>query len=191
MPRWTTEPPADSHGKSLPLLRTPATTPLRAIITSSQLIGCDTHFFGGHTVPCERPNCKACLESIPYRWHAYLAAYMPLSGTHFIFECTAQAATPLFQYYCEHGTLRGCQIEAYRWHKRPNGRVIIRTATSATPMSVLPPAPDLAAIMAIIWSLPRQNITITDDDRVSAAIDVTSKGDGQSADPRLYRFPNP
>lgn len=191
MPNWTNQPPADSNHGSLPLLRTPATTPLRAIITSNFLVGCDTHFYGGHTMPCERPNCKACLEGIPYRWHAYVAAYSPTAQQHFIFECTAQAAEPLCQYHKDHGTLRGCAIEAYRWHKRPNGRVVIKTTTSATPLGALPPAPDLAHVMAIIWSLPQKNIDILDESRIPAQIEATSKGNGESADPRLYMFPNP
>jgi len=191
MPRWTTAPPPDSRSGSLPLLRTPATRPLQGIITSPRLIGTDTHFFGGHTVPCERPNCKACLEGIPYRWHGYVAAYSIHSNLHFVFECTAQAATPLIEYQHDHGTLRGCRIEAYRWHKRPNGRVIIKCTTDATPLNVLPPPPDLTKIMAIIWSLPPQDVFLCDEETIPARIDASSKRDGQSADPRLYTFPNP
>jgi hypothetical protein len=191
MPRWTQTPPADSRNGSLPLLRTPATTPLRAIITSPALVGCDTHFYGGHTVPCERPNCKACLEGIPYRWHAYVAAYSITSNLHFIFECTAQAAQKLVDYQTDHGTLRGCAIEAYRWHKRPNGRVVIQTTTTGTPLNVLPPAPDLAKVMAIIWSLPPQNVEADPEATIPIALAATSKGNGQSANPKLYASPNP
>jgi len=191
MPRWSSTPPEDSSHGSLPMLRTPATTPLRAVITSPALLGCDTHFYGGHTVPCERPNCKACLEGIPYRWHAYMAAYSIHSNLHFIFECTAQAATPLIEYQRDHGTLRGCRIEAYRWHKRPNGRVVINATTDATPLNVLPPAPDLLKVMAIIWSLPPQNVHADEEQYIPAAIVAFTKGNGQSANPREYSHPNP
>jgi len=62
----------------LPLVRTPANRSLKAVVTSDALIGTDTHFWGGHTVPCERPECDACNHGIAYRWHGYLSAYNPL-----------------------------------------------------------------------------------------------------------------
>lgn len=191
MPNWSPEIPDDLRGGSLPLIRTPAGTPLRAIITSDGLIGCHTHFFGGHTIPCEQPTCKACLEGIPSRWHGYVACYSFHSQLHFIFEMTAQAAIPLQEYFREHKTLRGCQIEAYRWGKRANGRVVVKTATTATPPSLLPQPPDIRKVMALIWQLPKQNVTIDDGRTIPFQINTTSKGNGQSADPRLYSQPNP
>jgi len=191
MPNWTNEIPDDLRGGSLPLIRTPSTRPLKAIITSHNLIGTFTHFYGGHTIPCEQPDCKACLEGIPSRWHGYVACYSFHSQLHFIFEMTAAGAVPLQEYFREHDTLRACAIEAYRWNKRTNGRVVIKTEPSATPPSVLPQPPDIIKIMAMIWQLPKQNVGILDESRIPAEIEAISRGNGQSADPRLYSFPNP
>jgi len=95
------------------------------VITSPDLLGCNTHFFGGHTVPCETPECEACLKGIPWRWHGYLAAIQAQTHAHFIFEFTAQAGDTFREYFQLHGTLRGCIFQAERMHHRPNGRVIL------------------------------------------------------------------
>lgn len=154
MPNWSTDIPKDPRGVALPLRRTPTSGSLLAVVTSEDLLGCDTHFFGGHTVPCTRPNCKACNEGLPFRWHAYFAALEQKTRLHFIFECTAQAAEPFKSYRDAHHTLRGCLFAAQRWHSRPNGRVIIRTQTLDLTNYHLPLAPDVRKCMSIVWQIP-------------------------------------
>ena len=191
MPHWTKGPPQDPRGQGLPIVRTPATGYLRAIVTSPILIGCDTHYWGGHTVPCERPECEACNSGIAYRWHGYLTAYNPNDQLHFIFEMTAQAANPFNEYLQTNGTLRCAQFEAWRWKHTRNGRVLIKVEHSATPSSALPAAPDICRVMAIIWRLPTPNVQVDGIDRGTARVWPHSHGDGQSPDPRRYETPNP
>jgi len=191
MPTWTKAPPDDPRGQGLPIIRTPATRPLRAIVTSDSLIGTDTHFWGGHTVPCERPDCDACNHRIPYRWHGYLAAWNPTQQLHFVFEMTAQAATRFQEYQAEHNTLRCCDFEAWRWRHAKNGRVILKLQHSAIPSHALPDAPDLCKIMSIIWRLPMPNVKVDGLDRRMPKVYVNSDGDGQSSDPRQYNLPQP
>jgi len=191
MPNWSNDVPKDPRGHGLPLLRTPAARPLAAIVTSDNLIGTETHFWGGHTVPCEGPECEACQSGIAYRWHAYLSAFNPDDQLHFIFECTAQAAQTFAEYRTDHKTLRGCQFHAYRWKRAKNGRVIIKCETSGINPKVLPRAPDLCRIMAIIWRLPIPNVTIDHKRGDIDRIYPTSHGDGQSSDPRQYATPPP
>jgi len=162
MPVYSNTPPPEASGVAMPIQRTPAARPLTAIITSDDLVGCNTHFWHGHTVPCDPPDCEPCKDCIPYRWHAYCAAYLPNTSLHFLFECTAAAAEQLVQYRRAYGTLRGCQFTAYRWRQSPNGRVIIRTQQSATPTDALPKAPDLKRVLAILWQLPEDNVTVGD-----------------------------
>lgn len=154
MPNWSTDIPKDPRGVALPLRRTPTSSALIAVVTSEDLLGCDTHFYGGHTVPCSAPDCKACRDGLPFRWHAYFAAQDQKTRLHFIFECTAQAAEPFKQHRDAHRTLRGCLFEAKRWHSRPNGRVIIRTRQADLTNLSLPIAPDVRKCMAIVWQLP-------------------------------------
>lgn len=191
MPTWTHSPPDDPRGQGLPLLRTPAARNLEAVVTSEKLIGTDTHFWGGHTIPCERPECEACNHGVAYRWHGYLSAYHPQEQLHFIFEMTAQAAQTFTEYLKEHGTLRCCRFIAYRWQRRRNGRVIIKCEHSAFATHSLPNAPDLAKVMAIIWRIPIGNVQDAGLRSGRLNLHVDSDGNGQSSDPREYAQPNP
>lgn len=191
MPTWTREPPPSPRGHGLPLVRTPPARSLIALVTSDHLIGTDTHFWGGHTVPCSRPECDACEAGIEFRWHGYLSAYNTLDQLHFIFEMTDQAAKPFNDYFKEHGTMRCCQFEAYRWKHRKNGRVIIKCERSAISPAALPKAPDLENVMAVIWRLPIGNVNPGQRYNKRPALNVSRDGDGQSSDPRLYAAPQP
>lgn len=191
MPNWTHTPPDDPRGHGLPLVRTPAARSLKAIATCDHLIGTDTHFWGGHTVPCLRPKCDACHNGIRYEWHGYISAFNQFDQLHFIFEVTAQAARAFADYHQEHKTLRCCAFEAYRWKHTRNGRVIIKCERSAVAPHALPPAPDLCKIMSIIWRLPANNVQ-EDGNRSTSRrphLDVHLDGDGQSSDPRDYAVP--
>ncbi len=161
MPQWSNTPPASPNGQSLPIRRTPPFKALAAIVTTEDLIGCFTHFYKGHTVPCEGQNCPAHQDGIPFRWHTYLGAVDVTNGLHFIFECTAQATDPFVAYRKAHGTVRGCLFEAKRMNSRPNGRVTIRTKPADLTERAIPEPPDLKKCMAIIWSLP-MSVVITE-----------------------------
>ena len=160
MPNWSTDIPKSANGVALPVRRTPTSSALVGIVTSEDMLGCDTHFYGGHTVPCSRPDCKACNDGLPFRWHAYMAAIDQKSRLHFIFECTAQAADAFKTYREAHQRLRGCLFEARRWHSRPNGRVVIRTATADLTKLALPIAPDVRKCMAIVWQIADKDVVV-------------------------------
>lgn len=162
MPTYSNTPPAESSGVSLPIVRTPAARPLKAIVTSDDILGCNTHFWHGHTVPCDGKDCEPCRDSTPFRWHAYCTAFVPNSSLHFLFECTAAAAEQFVKYRHAFGTLRGCMFEAYRWRQKVNGRIILKTERTAMTDLALPPAPDLEKVLAILWQLPEQNVQAGD-----------------------------
>jgi len=158
MPNYSHRPPEQPNGPALPIRRTPAYKPLVAIVTSDDLVGCYTHFHKGHTVPCEAPDCEACNDGLPYRWHAYLSAVDRDTGLHFIFECTAQAAENFVTYRDAHGTLRGCCFQAQRLNQRPNGRVIIQTKPYDVAQHRIPNPPEITKCLAILWSLPTPDV---------------------------------
>lgn len=191
MPRWTSKVPDDPRGQGLPLVRTPAAGSLKAIVTSDNLIGCDTHFWGGHTIPCQGPGCPADEAGIAYRWHGYLSAYNPNDQLHFIFEMTAQAAKIFSDYRVENGTLRCCAFEAWRWKHTRNGRVMIKTNPGPLKSIALPQAPNLEKVMAIIWRLPIPNVEVHGINRNQPAVHILHGGDGQSSDPLDYDQPQP
>ncbi len=155
MPIFSNSPPAPDGERALPLKRTPAAGKLRAVITSDDLIGTNTHFYGGHTVPCEAPDCEPCQKGSPWRWHGYVSAIQAQTRLHFLFEFTAQAADVFREYHALHKTLRGCIFDSERMHHKPNGRVILQVKTGDLAQLGLPPQPDLEACMRIIWHCPK------------------------------------
>lgn len=159
MPTFSRHVPDDPRGPAFPIMRTPANKPLVAIITSDDLVGCYTHFYKGRTVPCDAPDCEACRENLPYRWHAYQSAYITTNGIHFLFECTAQAAEHFTDYRDMHNSLRGCLFEAKRMHGKHNGRVLVRCKPADLVAVRLPKAPDLIKCLAILWDFPIDDVT--------------------------------
>lgn len=159
MPTYTNEPPPEPSGAALPIKRTPAMKALVAIVTSEDLAGTPTHFFKGRTRPCEKEDCEACEQGIPWRWHAYLSAVDADSMLHFLFECTAQASQAFIQYRKAHGTLRGCMFSAKRWKAASNSRVIIQTRPANLEKITLPQSPILPAVLAVLWSLPKGEVS--------------------------------
>jgi hypothetical protein len=155
---FSTDIPSDPRGKAFPLKRTPPGGKLIAAITSENLLGCDTHFYGGHTVPCERPECEPCGKGMPFRWHGYVAAIDAANMLHFIFEFTAQAADAFDVYRIAHGTLRGCRFLATRLNNKANGRVILTCSPVDQQKITLPEPPDIASCMSIIWNLPTDQV---------------------------------
>jgi len=191
MPNWTNKIPVDPRGQGLPLQRCPAQTNLEAIVTCGNLIGCNTHFWGGHTVPHDDHDCEACERGSTYRWHAYLSCFDPKTNLHFIFECTAQAAHVFADFHKAHNSLRGCQFVAYRWKRARNGRVIIKTTPTAMNHAALPRSPDLTRVMAIIWRLPLPNVFVAGQERGHPRVHADPNGDGRSTDPKDYTTARP
>lgn len=160
MPRFTNTPPADARGPAFPIVRTPTTHPLLAIVTCTDLIGCATHFFHGRTVPCEDPDCPACQEQLPWRWHGYLSALNTQTKHHFIYEMTARAAQPFVTYRQIYNTLRGCLFEAHRLYPRHNSRIIVRCKTADLEQIKLPSPPNIENALSIIWNIPAPEVQL-------------------------------
>lgn len=155
---WSNQVPENSKGNALPIRRTPAGKPMEAIVTSFDLIGCFTHFWKGSTHPCQGEKCEACAEGQPYRWHAYMTAVDFFTNLHMIFECTAISAEFFTAFRERYASLRGCHFKATRWNSRPNGRILITTRMANLDERTLPEPPDLKKAMAILWSLPADDV---------------------------------
>jgi len=173
MPTWSDQLPSEKKHMGYDLIRTPTSASLQAIITCEKLLVCDTHFWGGRTMPCERSqtlpdgthtagNCPACNEAMPFRTHAYVSAYDCKTREHFIFECTAHAAKPLEEYYRGNKTLRGCVFHATRPKGLKNARVVIETNTANLAKFNLPTPPSIILALTAIWRLPLTGLAIED-----------------------------
>jgi len=166
MPTWRNELPPEEKNHGYKLSRTPETGSLTGIITSEDLVTCDTHWWHGRTCPCERETtaegktldesrCPACVAKTPFRTHVYVAAFDLKTSLHFIFECTAQAAKPLAEYRLATGTLRGCSINASRSKAIKNSKVNLICNTVNVARHPIPTAPDVPAALCVIWRVPR------------------------------------
>ncbi len=180
MPQWTTEPPKQPHGFSLRILRTPPTKAIVAIVTSTDVLGCNTHYVNHRTLPCEgSETCKFCQDGHSWRWHGYLAAMLQDTLEHVLFEFTATASTTFANYQKLHQNMRGCLFKASRPSGRTNGRVVIQCRPADTQRHVLPDPPDVKIILCHIWNI--QN-TLAEErhmpDRLGNIISI-SKGNGR------------
>ncbi len=158
MLEFTTEAPEEKQGRTLSIVRTPATAPFIAIITCSHLVGCPTHFWHGRTLPCQPPDCPACAEGTAWRWHGYVTCVNDKSGEHQLFETTAQASEEFTDYQKRHNTLRGCNFHATRAGGKTNGRVIIRTKPVDLKIIRLPPAPDIIKCLCHLWNIKANHV---------------------------------
>lgn len=154
MPKFSDRPPVTRRCYTLPLVRTPSGRPLIAVVTSERLLGINTHFYGGRTIPCEDNECDACREGMPFRWHGYLGAYDWFRSRQFIFEVTAAGADQLLIYYQAMGTLRGCAFQATRRTRSPNSKVQIETKPADLSKIHMPEQPDIIKCLATIWQIP-------------------------------------
>lgn len=157
---FSTELPPDPRGQSLELIRCPVARPLAAIVTSENLIGCRTHFYGGRTVPCTGEDCDAHKDGVPWRWHTYASIWRPVAKRHLLFESTARASEPFILYRKAHGSLRGCLFSAQRANSRVNSRVNINTKPADLEDVQLPESPDLLKVLSIIWNIPLNDMQL-------------------------------
>jgi len=159
MPTWNDSPPPTPSDFSYRLIRVPPTKLLHCVILCPKPTGTPTHFFKGHTMPCEGKECPACQEGLLWRWHAYLPCLCTPGHEKVILELTAQACDQLTAARNEYRTLRGLEILAERPSHRPNGRIRITVAPGLRPDALLPPCPDVPAIMLHIWGLDDTKLT--------------------------------
>lgn len=172
MPDWSNVVPAVDKHLAFTLRRTPSDHPLDAIVTSEDMVGCYTHFWGHRTVPCETPDCPACAAGMPFRWHCYMAAIDPKTREHFLFECTASAAKYFEQHRAAHGTLRGCFFRAMRPKRGRNSKVEILTKPADLTKIQLPPAPNVIQAMCVIWQIPTSATSSTEGRNYTPVVDV-------------------
>ena len=165
MPTWSNHLPTGKSHMGFALKRTPTSGFVQAIVTCESLTVCDTHYWGGRTVPCERVQqnpdgsltageCAACNNSIPYRVHVYVSALDTRAHEHFIFECTAHAAIAFADYEAANGSLRGCIFHASRPKAERNSKVIIQTNTANLAHVQIPSAPNVIIALCTIWRVP-------------------------------------
>jgi hypothetical protein len=154
MPNWTPRPDNQDTTNALRIVRTPPGKPLTLLITSSDPVGCYTHFAANRTIPCEgSETCPWCAAGYPSRWHGYLTGLLTDTLEHVIFEYTAGASTAIENYLRANGTLRGLILTSKRATNAPNSRLLIALRPSDPARTHIPPAPNLKAHLCKIWNV--------------------------------------
>jgi len=146
--------PADATKYSLHLMRCGQGATIHGIVTSSNLIGLHTHYFGGRTTPCLDTECKPCSSGFSSRWHGYFGVWLAGKPRHVLLEMTATPSLALQNYHDLHGTIRGAEIEVKRLGRRQNGRVQCTVWPADLSKLVIPPEPIILPALATLWSIP-------------------------------------
>lgn len=165
MPRFSNHLPTEAKHQGFDLKRTPPAAPISGIVTCDDILVCDTHFFAGRTVPCERivnehgrtiddSPCPACQRKQAWRSHVYVSAFATKTAEHFIFECSTNAAKAFAEYRAANPTLRGCGFTANRPKCTANAKVVIVTTAMDLAKRHIPQAPNVERCLAIIWRIP-------------------------------------
>jgi len=154
MSEWTNRPAASQHPTQLQLLRVPPGRTIAAIITSHDVVGRDTHYWKGRTRVCTHPTCEPCDAHHAPRWYGYLAVVAPTMLAPTILEITAACIDPLDEYFRDHSTLRGAEINIRRANKKANSRLIAACRPSPYRDAKLPDAPNVIAHLCRIWEIP-------------------------------------
>jgi len=150
----TDRPPDNASGPGLRLIRASAKTPIIGTITSDRLLGVNTHYYSGRTQPCSAPDCRACADAIPWRWHAYISLILDDTSEHTLLELTASAVAPIVEYQDLHTTLTAARLKVTRPNGRPNGRVWVQIKPPNEPTIALPPPPNIPRTLCHIWNIP-------------------------------------
>jgi len=189
MPTFSSLPPPRAADFALTLVRVPAGPGRKGILTSSNLVGTYTHWWGGRTQPCEDANCSACKEGMPRRWHAYVSAWTASPSFHYLLELTRSSIEPLIEYRDNHGTLRGCYYEAHRATAARNSRLRLSCRPADTNGLLLPREPNLIKVLAIIWSLPTSAIVIADASANPPEVEIDNAAAFAAATAASVRLP--
>jgi len=175
MPAWSNRPPENPKGPSLPIARCPTNGQWQGTITCHDLLGTNTHFYKGRTVPCQQPNCEPCCDGVPWRWHGYLTAINDKSGLHYLFEVPAAAAETIADFATQHGTLRGARFRATRLGAARNGRVIIEIKQGDPNSIPRIPVPDIVQLLTKLWDIPEPAAATTGTHSRGKRVLVNSK----------------
>lgn len=128
-----------------------------AIIISSDLIGCYTHYFKGRTRPCTGEKCEACANDSSRRWHSYFAAWTPTNNEKVIAEIPLSAAQVFHDWYDEHRTLRGYKFTLERRGGKINGKVFATIHAGKMEDQMIPACPAIEPMLLRMWETKRHD----------------------------------
>jgi len=153
MINWSSRPANLKTGASYPLIRCKPDDRRRWVILSREIVGLDTHYWKGRTVPHVKQDCPACADKRPFRWYGFLACLSP-GWTKVVHEITPSVCEALEIYAKDHGTIRGSVIEMRRTRGKVNGRIIATLKPiEGVPVEQLPEPHDVIPLLFRLWEV--------------------------------------
>jgi hypothetical protein len=149
---WRDRPPAPTEFAGIRIGRVQKGKDYEAIITSEAMVGHNTHWYKRRTIPCTAPDCAACCEATPARWHGYLSVWSTRTRIHNVLELTALAAASVAEYADRHGSLRGALLRASRIGNRDNSPVSVTITPHDCDLRTVPRQVDLRRFLETLWS---------------------------------------
>lgn len=120
-------------------------------ILSEQLYGCSTHYYRRRTQPCVGDQCEICAGGQPRRWYGWLVGYDVARREKVLVEVPPGVALALRAYRGQVGNLRGHVIRLARRNKKENGPVKAEFGPGKFASELLPPCPDIVALLSRMW----------------------------------------
>lgn len=151
--RWAPTPAAD-RVKHVPIISPRPHQTLYMVITTEQVMGVETHWIEQRTTPCmqEVGDCRGCTAGLAKRWKGYLGGADLSTGRLGIIEVTLGAWEHCPRLQERDKSLRGLIAKLYRRGTKRNSPAFIELQ-APTKNILLPPFPDLARQLRIIWGL--------------------------------------
>lgn len=154
---WSLQPDEDETGMQFQIERVPKQGMRGLHILSHDPLGARIHWIGSRSMPCIGDTCRLCHDGNPRRWYGWLAVQTTSTGRTFILEYTSAAAFQVNEYFNEHRTLRGAQIELWRKPQRANGRLCLFIRPGITDRTTIPKGPSRKTILAQMWGVDLNN----------------------------------
>ena len=152
-PAWQDDPPTTNLLPHLPLIRIKPGQPTKGIITSTQICGVPTHYYGRRTLPCLADECPGCKAQLAKRWEGYISVWTFAPSHHVIWALTTAAACGLKDTAPNFTDLRGLCLTIARAGKHNNSQLRARCDPYEALQMRLPTAPDLRAHLLHIWGM--------------------------------------
>jgi hypothetical protein len=151
MEDWRTRPEQSQRNLPCSIYRVKPGPGVRGVITSSNLVGANTHYWHGRSTICTTDTCEACSSGQRPRWYGYVGLWSPTSKATTILELTAATIESIEEYYNTHGTLRAAQISLQRATKKPNSKLVARLEESNFSTSAIPAEIPIRKILCRMW----------------------------------------
>lgn len=152
---WTSPNPSDTRAAAAMLRRLTGSDIWEGFSTSEHPVGFYSHYQDRRSVPCFAPTlpCERCSRGESRRWRGYFSFYNVTVRKHHVCELTegAHEQIQLAGYGTDLRPLRAAWLILSRHKGEDRGKLLVDFKPEKTPAFKLPPALDVASIIAKVY----------------------------------------